>query len=378
MRNLWGAQEKDRRCMMAKRSPFLLYLRIILLAVLFLAFLLLTFSEAKRRERTVDFAEVYPIVQKYSEEYGIEENLILAMIRAASNFDANAVSSRGAIGLMQISPSTYMNDIRVRLNANEGESALYDPDFNVMCGVFYLRVWLDYFNSAELALAAYHAGAGIVRDWIQNPEYADGGVLKRDKIPSAGTAEYINNVLSHYDEYNKIYGEAKIERKVNTDEKRYVSRELCFEFAKKYAKIYDVNPYLVIAIAEVESSFNANALSKSNAMGLTQIKPDTYTIDIKANLCLDDPPERLYDPEFSIKCCAYYVSWIQTRLKKVGTGSDMQTAAAYHGGINTVRAWLSADEYSMDGELLFEKLPDEATKRYVEKIEAAYDYWKNK
>ena len=66
---------------MAKRSPFLIYIRIILLVIFILASVLLTFSEAKRRERMVDFAEVYPIVHKYSEEYGVEENMILAMIR---------------------------------------------------------------------------------------------------------------------------------------------------------------------------------------------------------------------------------------------------------------------------------------------------------
>ena len=363
---------------MAKRNPLLIYIRIILLVVLVLASVLLTFSEAKRRERMVDFAEVYPIVHKYSEKYGIEENMILAMIRTASNFNANAVSSSGAIGLMQISPATYTGDIKPRLGSNESEGRLYDPDFNVMCGVFYFRVWLDYFNSPELALAAYNAGAGNVRKWISNPEYAEGGVLKQDKILSAATAEYMKTVMRYYGEYNKTYGEAKIERNVNTEEKRYVSRELCFEFAKKYAKMYDVSPYLVIAIAEVESGFNANALSTSNAMGLTQIKPDTYRVDIAANLCIDDLPERLYDPEFSIKCCAYYVSWIQTRLRRVGTGSDMQVAAAYHGGINKVRSWLADGKYSSEGELLYDKLPDAATKRYVEKVMAAYDNWKNK
>ncbi len=363
---------------MAKRSPFLIYIRIILLVIFILASVLLTFSEAKRRERMVDFAEVYPIVHKYSEEYGVEENMILAMIRTASNFNANAVSSSGAIGLMQISPATYTGDIKPRLGSNESEGRLYDPDFNVMCGVFYFRVWLDYFNSPELALAAYNAGAGNVRKWLSNSEYAEGGVLKQDKIPSAATAEYMKTVMRHYNEYNKTYGEAKIKREVNMDGKRYISRELCFEFAKKYAKMYDVSPYLVIAIAEVESGFNANALSTSNAMGLTQIKPDTYKVDIAANLCIDDPPERLYDPEFSIKCCAYYVSWIQTRLRRVGTGSDMQVAAAYHGGINKVRSWLADGEYSSEGELLYDKLPDAATKRYVEKVMAAYDNWKNK
>lgn len=363
---------------MTKRRPFLLFLRIIFLAVLFSASVFLTFSEAKRRERMIDFAEVYPIVQKYSAMYGIEENLLLAMICTASNFDANATSASGAIGLMQISPATYSGDIKTRMGINESENMLYDADFNVRCGAYYLRVWLDYYNSPILALAAYNAGAGNVRAWIQNPEYAEGGELKTDKIPSAGTAQYIKSVMKHYDDYNKKYGEAEAERKVNTDEKRYVSRELCFEFAKKYGAIYDVDPYLIISVAEVESGFNANALSKSNAMGLTQIKPDTYRVDIAANLCIDDPPERLYDPEFSIKCCAYYLSWLQTRLKRIGTGSPWQTAAAYHGGINKVRGWLSDGEYSECGELIYEKLPDAATKRYVDKIRETYDFWKNK
>lgn len=363
---------------MTKRHPFLLYWRIIILILLIAASVFLTFSEAKRRERMIDFAEVYPIVKKYSAEYGIEENLLLAMICASSGFDANATSSSGAIGLMQIFPSTYSDDIKPRMGLSEGENMLYNADFNVRCGAYYLRVWLDYYNSPVLALAAYNAGAGNVRKWIQNPEYADGGELILKNIPSESTAKFIEAVMKHYAEYNDRYGVSKAERKVNTDEKRYVSRELCFEFAKKYGKIYGVDPYLIISVAEVESSFNANALSKSNAMGLTQIKPDTYKVDIAANLCIDDPPERLYDPEFSIKCCAYYLSWLEMRLKRVGTGSPWQMAAAYHGGINTVRGWLSDGQYSEGGELIYENLPDAATKRYVEKIRDAYDFWKNK
>lgn len=363
---------------MAKRRPFLIYLRIILLVVLIIASVLLTFSEAKRIEKMIDFADVYHIVYKYSKKYEVEENLILAMIRASSSFDANAVSSSGAVGLMQIHPTTYTGDIKARIGSNEGVGKLFDPDFNIMCGVYYLRVWLDYFNSSELALAAYNAGAGSVGSWLSDPQYSDEGTLKLDELPNGTTAEFIESVMRYYEEYNDTYGAKTIKRKVDTSEKRYVSRELCFEFAKKYARIYDVDPYLVIAIAEVESSFNANALSSSNAMGLTQIKPDTYKIDIAANLLIDEPPERLYDPEFSIQCCAYYVSWIKTRLERVGSGSYMQVAAAYHGGINTVRGWLASDKYSADGELLYESLPDIATKRYVEKITLSYEYWKNK
>ena len=98
------------------------------------------------------------------------------MIETESKFDANARSSAGAIGLMQLTPSTakgiaeYTHGTRFRV------SDLTNPDLNVRYGAWYLRHLLDHYRNERLALAAYNAGEENVDRWqkahegIQFPE----------------------------------------------------------------------------------------------------------------------------------------------------------------------------------------------------------------
>src|SRR4029079_17850702 len=84
--------------------------------------------------------------------HGLDPNLVHALIRAESNYEPRARSSRGARGLMQLMPAT-LRTYQVR-NA-------YDPAANVEAGTRYLRTLLDRFPLAQ-ALAAYNAGADAV------------------------------------------------------------------------------------------------------------------------------------------------------------------------------------------------------------------------
>jgi len=90
--------------------------------------------------------------------YDLDPFLILAVIQTESNFTPKAVSSKGAIGLMQVMPKTgeyVAKNLGISYN---GSKSLYDPFVNVKLGIHYLSFLEDQFDSTENALAAYNYG----------------------------------------------------------------------------------------------------------------------------------------------------------------------------------------------------------------------------
>jgi membrane-bound lytic murein transglycosylase F len=105
------------------------------------------------------------MVRKTAEEFGVDARLVAAMIKQESRFDANAVSGRGAQGLMQIMPVTGLE--------LTGELELQDPTHpsqNLRAGTYYFAKLFDLFSSSPvedricLALAAYNAGPSRIYD----------------------------------------------------------------------------------------------------------------------------------------------------------------------------------------------------------------------
>jgi soluble lytic murein transglycosylase-like protein len=104
------------------------------------------------------------IIHETANRYGVEPELVKAVIRVESRFDPQAVSPRGARGLMQIMPFTARW---------YGVSDPHDPRQNIRAGVRYLRSLLDRFGDPRLALAAYNAGPTVVARYDGLPPFRE-------------------------------------------------------------------------------------------------------------------------------------------------------------------------------------------------------------
>jgi soluble lytic murein transglycosylase len=110
--------------------------------------------------------EYRAIVRGHARNYHLEPALLAAVIYAESKFHSDAESASGAIGLMQLLPSTA-HGIAVHTGGSRFQTTdLYDPEINVRYGAWYLRHLLDKYGDENEALAAYNAGQDNVDRWL--------------------------------------------------------------------------------------------------------------------------------------------------------------------------------------------------------------------
>lgn len=120
------------------------------------------------------------VIKHYADLYHLEAALVQAVIKAESNFNSKAISTKGALGMMQLLPETA-RDMGVRNP--------FDIEDNIRGGSRYLRLMLDQFNNKlDLALAAYNAGPGAVRRHGGIPPYEE-------------TRNYVERVKKYLYEY---------------------------------------------------------------------------------------------------------------------------------------------------------------------------------
>lgn len=131
----------------------------------------------KRDNRSVE--EVHGIVSGLCGKYGVDKNLVMAVIDVESGFNAGAVSTAGAQGLMQIMPATG-RDLDL--------ADPFSPQDNIDAGVRYLRYLLDTFPDKRLAVAAYNAGPNAVKKYGGIPPYEE-------------TRNYVDKVLARLKNY---------------------------------------------------------------------------------------------------------------------------------------------------------------------------------
>ena len=150
---------------------------------------------------------VYPLeykkeVLESSSRYNLDSALVFAVIKVESNFDSDATSGAGAVGLMQITPSTaeYISKL-----VNKKDYDLFNAADNIEFGCFYLNYLLAKFGNLQTALYAYNAGEGKVAGWLKDKKYSlDGTTLFN--VPYKETKEYTEKISETFSKYKKLYG----------------------------------------------------------------------------------------------------------------------------------------------------------------------------
>lgn len=128
----------------------------------------------------VSKGEIDNLIEKYSDKNGLDKDFVKALVRQESGFNPSAKSHCGAMGLMQLMPSTAQG---------LGVDNAFDPEQNIAGGTKYLKSMIDRFGGDEkLALAAYNAGPNAVKKYGGIPPYQE-------------TQNYVKNVLSQYERY---------------------------------------------------------------------------------------------------------------------------------------------------------------------------------
>jgi len=126
------------------------------------------------------------LIARVAEEQGVDPALVKAVVAAESNFESDAVSRAGALGLMQLMPATA---------AELGVQAPFEPAQNVRGGVQYLKKMLERYDALEPALAAYNAGPETVDRHQGVPPYPE-------------TRAYVARVLRYYSRYRNLWEDA--------------------------------------------------------------------------------------------------------------------------------------------------------------------------
>ena len=185
-------------------------LRIGIIIIIVIVFVWTLFGVLKIQNEILK--KLYPkeyeeIIAKCAEQFNVEENLILAIIKAESNFKVNAESRKGAKGLMQIMKETAIEaakKINIDLNDENFAEEILRPEINIPIGTKYISTLLDKYENTQVALAAYNAGIGTVDTWIEK------GIIKADgsnieKIPYKETNQYVRKISRAYNIYQEIY-----------------------------------------------------------------------------------------------------------------------------------------------------------------------------
>jgi soluble lytic murein transglycosylase len=158
-------------------------------------------ASASRQRVFDDYALLYPRpydapVASAARAAGLSAELLYAVLRQESLYDAQAVSRAGALGLMQLMPDTARRVARRARRPAVGPAELFDPAVNIALGAAHLRELLDLFGGQlPLAIAAYNAGANPAARWL--PDTARDADVWIENIPYNETREYVQRVLWH-------------------------------------------------------------------------------------------------------------------------------------------------------------------------------------
>lgn len=137
-----------------------------------------------------DLRRVARILYEESKQYDVDYRLVLAVIKVESNFKPDAVSSRGARGLLQLKPSVakfIAGNVGIKW---QGSKTLDEPEKNIKIGIHHLSGLIDDFESLHMALHAYHVGPSRLKELLSEK----GRLNKR----------FLNLVLAEYSRNRSI------------------------------------------------------------------------------------------------------------------------------------------------------------------------------
>ncbi len=255
------------------------------------------------------------IIQKAAQIYGLDPNVIAAVINAQSNFNPHAVSPAEAQGLMQLMPATA---------AELGITDAFDPEQNIMGASRYLKSLVDrYDGDMKLALRAYTWGMGNVD---RNPNVPTLEVERFVATVSSASTGISSAQLSTTIIPDKISASNHVRKKqtLQFNAIKLKARKSGVEsIIHQAAQAYNLNPNLIAAVIHAESNFDTNAVSHTGAQGLMQLMPATA-----AELGVTNP----FDPKQNIMGASRYLKNLVNRYE-----GDLNLAlAAYNWGMGNL------------------------------------------
>ena len=179
-----------------KNIPVLFRITALLLLAIMLA---VVFCNIDPESILVDETLYAEEISRAAARHALPQDLVKALIRRESHFNANAVGSHGEIGLMQLMPSGAVAEwARVKKTLIPSDREVFDVKLNLEIGCWYLarciKKWKSYKYGTELALAQYNAGEKHALRW--KPEKKDAPVLPRISWP--GTRRYVKYIMNDY------------------------------------------------------------------------------------------------------------------------------------------------------------------------------------
>lgn len=175
---------------------------LFLLVLLLIVILLIGYSKLFLRL-------LYPMpykneVEKYSRQFDLDPLLVTAVMRVESKFNPKAKSPKGAAGLMQLMPDTA-KWAAGKMKLEYSKEKLFDPEFNIAVGCWYLALLKDDFNgNLAAALASYNGGKTTVNQWLNEKQW-NGTLNDIDNIPFLETRNFVARVINNYEMYHRIY-----------------------------------------------------------------------------------------------------------------------------------------------------------------------------
>ncbi|WP_285107520.1 lytic transglycosylase domain-containing protein [Paenibacillus sp. UMB4589-SE434] len=179
------------------------------LLVLFLGFMFVLFVQSQWLGRWM-----YPIhyedsIREHAAKQDLDPLLVAAIIRVETNYEIGRESRKGAIGMMQLMPTTAdwaMKQMKLRKMWTVDELRR-EADPNIQIGTWYLRSLIKQYDSNTVAaVAAYNAGPGNVSEWLRSNKWDGTLESAKQQIPFNETKLYVQRVFHYYEKYKRVYG----------------------------------------------------------------------------------------------------------------------------------------------------------------------------